>query len=97
MLTIERTTASASSSLRARWSETPDRLVCSSPPPSSSALTSSPVAAFTSGGPPRKIVPWLATMTFSSHIAGTYAPPAVQDPSTAAIWGMHSADRLAWL
>ncbi len=28
-----------------------------SPPPSSSAVTTSPVAAFTSGGPPRKIVP----------------------------------------
>ena len=31
--------------------------MCTSAPPSSSAVTSSPVAAFTSGGPPRKIVP----------------------------------------
>ena len=30
-----------------------------------------PVAAFTSGGPPRKIVPWLRTITVSSDIAGT--------------------------
>ena len=31
----------------------------------------SPVAAFTSGGPPRKMVPWLRTMMLSSHMAGT--------------------------
>jgi hypothetical protein len=37
----------------------------------SSALISSPVAAFTSGGPARKIVPWLRTITLSSLIAGT--------------------------
>ena len=34
-------------------------------------VTSSPVAAFTSGGPPRKIVPVPRTMTVSSLIAGT--------------------------
>ena len=44
---------------------------CRSPPPKSSALISSPVAAFTSGGPPRKIVPCSRTMTLSSLIAGT--------------------------
>ncbi len=35
------------------------------------AEISSPVAAFTSGGPARKMVPWLRTMTLSSLIAGT--------------------------
>ena len=35
----------------------PDCRVCTSAPPSSSAVTSWPVAAFTSGGPPMKIVP----------------------------------------
>ena len=38
------------------------------------AEMTSPVAAFTSGGPARKIVPWLwrpRTMTVSSHMAGT--------------------------
>ena len=55
----------------ARWSATPERRVCTSPPPSSSALTISPIAAFTSGGPPRKIVPWFLTMMVSSLIAGT--------------------------
>ena len=49
---------------------TPLTRACRSPPPSSSAVTSSPVAAFTSGGPPRKIVPWSRTMTASSLIAG---------------------------
>ena len=34
-------------------------------------VTTSPVAAFTRGGPPRKMVPWLATMTASSLMAGT--------------------------
>ena len=66
-------------------------------PPSSSAVTTSAVAAFTSGGPARKIVPWFLTMMASSDIAGTYAPPAVHEPITAAIWGMPAADRLAWL
>ncbi len=33
-------------------------------------------------------MPWLRTMTASSLIAGTYAPPAVHEPSTAAICGM---------
>ena len=36
-------------------------------------------------------MPWLRTMTASSLIAGTYAPPAVHEPSTAAICGMPSA------
>ena len=48
-----------------------DVRACRSPPPSSSALMISPVAAFTSGGPPRKIVPWPRTITLSSLIAGT--------------------------
>ena len=60
-------------------------------------MTSSPVAAFTSGGPPRKIVPCSRTMTVSSLIAGTYAPPAVQEPITAAICAIPAADRFAWL
>ena len=65
--------------------------------PSSSAVTSSPVATRTSGGPPRKIVPVPFTMTASSDIAGTYAPPAVQEPITAAICGISAADITAWL
>ena len=68
-----------------------------SAPPSSSALTSCPVAAFTSGGPPMKIVPVPRTITVSSLIAGTYAPPAVHEPITAAICGMPAADMRAWL
>ena len=68
-----------------------------SAPPRSSAVTSSPVAAFTSGGPPRKIVPVPRTMTVSSDIAGTYAPPAVQLPITSAICGMPRAESWAWL
>ena len=68
-----------------------------SAPPSSSAVTSSPVAAFTSGGPPRKIVPVPRTITVSSLIAGTYAPPAVHEPITTAICGMPFADICAWL
>ena len=44
--------------------------VCTSAPPSSSAVTSSPVAAFTSGGPPRKIVPVPLTITVSSRHRG---------------------------
>ena len=78
--TIERPSAIACSSSRARWSATPEIAVWTSPPPRSSALTSSPVAAFTSGGPPRKIVPVPLTITVSSLIAGTYAPPAVESP-----------------
>ena len=35
------------------------------------SLTVSPVAAFTSGGPPRKMVPCLRTMMLSSDMAGT--------------------------
>ena len=62
--------------------------MCTSAPPSSSAVTSSPVAAFTSGGPPMKIVPVPLTITVSSLIAGTYAPPAVHEPITTAICGM---------
>ena len=59
------------SSSAARWSATPELRAWTSAPPSSSAVTSSPVAAFTSGGPPRKIVPVPRTITVSSHIAGT--------------------------
>ena len=69
--TMSRTISSACSSSSARWSTTPERRAWSSPPPSSSAVTISPIAAFTSGGPPRKIVPWLRTITVSSLIAGT--------------------------
>jgi len=69
--TIWRASASACMSFWARWSATPLRRVCTSPPPRSSALTTSPVAAFTSGGPPRKIVPWFLTMMVSSLMAGT--------------------------
>jgi hypothetical protein len=36
-------------------------------------------------------------MTTSSLIAGTYAPPAVQEPITAAIWGIPFALIRAWL
>ena len=36
-----------------------------------SCVATSPVAAFTSGGPPRKIVPCSRTITVSSLIAGT--------------------------
>ena len=61
----------ACASFSARWSVTPETRECRSPPPSSSAVTISPIAAFTSGGPPRKIVPWFRTMTVSSLIAGT--------------------------
>ena len=66
-----RTIRSASASSAARWSVTPEVRACRSPPPSSSAVTSAPVAAFTSGGPPRKIVPCSRTITASSLIAGT--------------------------
>ena len=41
---------------------------------------------FTRGGPPRKMVPCFLTMMLSSAMAGTYAPPAVQEPSTTAIY-----------
>ena len=44
-----------------------------------------------------KIVPVPRTITVSSLIAGTYAPPAVHDPITTAIWGMPFADMRAWL
>ena len=75
---ISRPIASACSSSSASWSATPLMRAWTLAPPRSSALTSSPVAAFTSGGPPRKIVPVPRTMTVSSLIAGTYAPPAVR-------------------
>ena len=94
---MSRTMCRACASSSARWSVTPEMRECRSPPPSSSAVTTSPVAAFTSGGPPRKIVPWLRTITASSLIAGTYAPPAVHEPSTAAICGMPRPDIVAWL
>jgi hypothetical protein len=44
-----------------------------------------------------KIVPVPRTMIVSSDIAGTYAPPAVHEPITTAIWGMPFADMRAWL
>ena len=44
-----------------------------------------------------KIVPVPRTITVSSLIAGTYAPPAVHEPITTAICGMPCADRRAWL
>src|SRR6185437_15348356 len=71
--------------------------VCTSAPPRSSAVTSSPVAALTSGGPPRKIVPLPRTITVSSLMAGTYAPPAVHEPMTHAICEIPAADIRAWL
>lgn len=46
----------------------------------------------TRGGPARKTVPLPLTITFSSDIAGTYAPPAVQEPKTRATW-----ERRHWL
>ena len=97
VVTIDRTMRRASSSSAARWSTTPEVRAWTSPPPSSSAVTISPVAALTRGGPPRKIVPCSRTMIVSSHIAGTYAPPAVHEPMTAAICGIPSADSWAWL
>ena len=60
---MERTISSAWSSSAATWSTTPERRPWVSAPPSSSALITSPVAAFTSGGPPRKMVPCPRTMT----------------------------------
>ena len=68
---MSRAMASAWVSFSAKWSATPDCAVCTSAPPSASASTSSPVAAFTSGGPPRKMVPCSRTMMVSSLIAGT--------------------------
>ena len=44
-----------------------------------------------------KIVPWPFTMTVSSLIAGTYAPPAVEEPMTSAICGIASEESRAWL
>ncbi len=94
---IDRPIAIACSSSSASWSTTPLIRAWTLAPPRSSALTSSPVAALTSGGPPRKIVPVPLTITVSSLIAGTYAPPAVLLPMTRATWGMAAADRRAWL
>ena len=37
------------------------------------------------------------TIIDSSAIAGTYAPPAVHDPMTTAIWGIPLEDIVAWL
>ena len=71
LATMRRAIASACASSAAMWSATPDLRVCTSAPPRSSADTTSPVAAFTSGGPPRKIVPCPFTMMVSSDIAGT--------------------------
>ncbi len=42
-------------------------------------------------------MPWLRTITVSSDIAGTYAPPAVHDPMTAESCGMPAAESCAWL
>mmetsp|Transcript_31149 Transcript_31149/g.103068 ORF Transcript_31149/g.103068 Transcript_31149/m.103068 type:complete len:250 (-) Transcript_31149:519-1268(-) len=95
--TIWRASLSPCGSSSAKWSVTPEVLQCTSAPPSSSAVTSSPVAALTSGGPPRKMVPLPRTITASSAIAGTYAPPAVQLPQTSASCGTPAADILAWL
>ena len=94
---MPRSLAIASSSLFAKWSATPLIRVWSFAPPSSSADAISPIAAFTSGGPPKKIVPVLFTIIASSLIAGTYAPPAVQEPITTANWGIPFALILAWL
>ena len=41
------------------------------------------------------MLPLLRTMMFSSAMAGTYAPPAVQEPSTTASCGMAAADMRA--
>ncbi len=68
---MRRAIARACTSSSAKWSATPEMRVWTSAPPRSSALTSSPVAAFTSGGPPMKIVPVPLTMTVSSLMAGT--------------------------
>mmetsp|Transcript_1588 Transcript_1588/g.5603 ORF Transcript_1588/g.5603 Transcript_1588/m.5603 type:complete len:217 (-) Transcript_1588:354-1004(-) len=95
--TMRRAMARACASSCARWSVTPDVRQWSSAPPSSSAVTSSPVAALTSGGPPRKMVPWRRTMTDSSAMAGTYAPPAVHEPSTTATCATPAALICAWL
>ena len=40
----------------------------------------------TRGGPPKYNDPVCSTITASSHIVGTYAPPAVQGPQTTAIY-----------
>jgi hypothetical protein len=54
-----------------------------------------PVAALTSGGPARNTRPWFWTMTVSSAIAGTYAPPATEMPCTTATCGMRARERWA--
>ena len=43
------------------------------------------------------MVPVPLTITLSSLMAGTYAPPAVQEPMTDAIWAIPLADMRAWL
>ena len=53
---ISRAMRSASASSSARYSATPETVVCISAPPSSSSVAISPVAAFSSGGPARKIL-----------------------------------------
>jgi hypothetical protein len=55
----------------------------------------------TSGGPARKMVPLPFTITHSSDIAGTYAPPAVHDPMTREICGVkrgsgHGVQGASW-
>ena len=42
-------------------------------------------------------MPCSRTITVSSLMAGTYAPPAVHEPSTADSCGMPRADIVAWL
>ena len=95
--TIWRASASACSSEAAKWSATSSgacaRRRRRAPPRSRPVL----VAAFTSGGPLMKIVPVPCTITVSSLIAGTYAPPAVHEPITTAICGIPFADMRAWL
>jgi hypothetical protein len=53
------------------------------------------VAAYTRGGPPKNTVDFLFTIITSSDIDGTYAPPAVQLPSTIATYGIPFEDILA--
>ena len=50
------------------------------------------IAALTIGGPPKKMRPIPSTMMTSSLRAGTYAPPAVQPPSTTESCGRPRAD-----
>mmetsp|Transcript_19135 Transcript_19135/g.55563 ORF Transcript_19135/g.55563 Transcript_19135/m.55563 type:complete len:208 (+) Transcript_19135:695-1318(+) len=93
---MARTLTRPSASVSARWSTTPETVVCMMPPPSSCSSASSPVAAFTRGGPPRYTVPLFLTITLSSHIAGMYAAPAVHMPQMRATCGIRFDDMTAW-